>query len=154
MPSLNISELIRIELQGKHEASARYDQIIWRIRSGYVVVIYGLLTFTIGEKMNFANVTLSHALFTAAISIVAIGIDWAMRVRQIRVLRYRDRLMDVAVDLTCGEEISPEYLKSSLHISGEDRLIPIETQDYIKMMPMLFFYTITVVLVLVAYLIN
>jgi hypothetical protein len=41
---LTSDELIRLELRGKLLAIERYDSMLWKIRSGYVVVLYGSLT--------------------------------------------------------------------------------------------------------------
>jgi hypothetical protein len=43
-PKLTSDELIRAELRGKFLAIERYDSMLWKIRSGYVVVLYGALT--------------------------------------------------------------------------------------------------------------
>ena len=32
-----LGELMRLELDGKNQATGRYDAILWKIRSGYVV---------------------------------------------------------------------------------------------------------------------
>ena len=36
-------ELIRAELDGKLKAIAGYDEILWKIRAGYVGILYGSL---------------------------------------------------------------------------------------------------------------
>jgi hypothetical protein len=40
---LTVPELIKAEITSKKDALRRYDDIIWRIRSGYVVILYGAL---------------------------------------------------------------------------------------------------------------
>ena len=46
---LDISELLKVELPGKKVAMGRYDEILWKIRSGYLVVLAGVLGFFVTE---------------------------------------------------------------------------------------------------------
>ena len=42
---LSVSELLKVELSGKKTAMGRYDEILWKIRSGYLIVLAGTLGF-------------------------------------------------------------------------------------------------------------
>jgi hypothetical protein len=50
---LTARELIRMELQGKAVATGRYDNILLRIRGGYILTVYGSLLLFAG-KGHFA----------------------------------------------------------------------------------------------------
>src|SRR5687768_11445260 len=43
-------ELIMAELDGKLKAIAGYDEILWKIRAGYVGILYGSLGIIIGTS--------------------------------------------------------------------------------------------------------
>ncbi len=47
---LTLDELIRSQLQGKTRSLGQYDAILWKLRSGYVVVLYGVLTDYLGKR--------------------------------------------------------------------------------------------------------
>ena len=43
-------DLIRSGLEDKVRAITGYEEIIWKIRSGYIVLLYGALTFVLGKE--------------------------------------------------------------------------------------------------------
>lgn len=43
MKSITPDELIRSALDGKPQATSGYDAILWKIRAGYVAILYGAL---------------------------------------------------------------------------------------------------------------
>ena len=45
--SLTTDELIRLELDGKNQAIAKYDSILWKTRTGYAIVLYGALSLIV-----------------------------------------------------------------------------------------------------------
>jgi hypothetical protein len=49
-PKLSYDELIRLELRGKLLAVERYDSMLWKIRSGYIAILYGTLTIIGGAS--------------------------------------------------------------------------------------------------------
>ena len=46
--ALSLDSLIKDELDGKASAIARYDDIIWKIRTGYAVILYGAVGIVAG----------------------------------------------------------------------------------------------------------
>ena len=46
---LEISELLDLELRAKKVAMGSYDEILWKIRSGYLVVLACTLGFFVSE---------------------------------------------------------------------------------------------------------
>src|SRR5882672_2255791 len=71
---LTVDELILSQLLGKANALNRYDAISWKIRSGYVIVLYGALSVLSGKDFQLKGITGE----TAALAIliwVALGIS-------------------------------------------------------------------------------
>jgi hypothetical protein len=53
---LTRDELILFELRGKNIAIGRYDTILWRIRSGYLIVVYGSLLLFSGKEGSLTGI--------------------------------------------------------------------------------------------------
>ena len=43
---LSLDALIRSELEGKDKAIGAYDEMLWKIRTGYAAVLYGPVSYT------------------------------------------------------------------------------------------------------------
>jgi hypothetical protein len=130
---LTIEELIRSQLQGKSKALEQYDQILWKIRAGYLAVLYSLLTVLSGKDFNMQNVLgsvdkVEVLLYTAiSFSLCALIMDLGFLFSKLRVVESRNELSDLAFELASpdgtGEKI-PERLKTLLQLSGEKAVIP------------------------------
>ena len=122
---LTAAELIRLELDGKNVALGRYDSILWKIRSGYVVVLYGSLSLLFGkvaEKgIEIAALDIKTLLLMSGFSLLAYSMDLTFRIRQLRVVDAKNLLSDQAVKLVSGESIDATVLRELLHIAGESR---------------------------------
>jgi len=103
MSESTVSELIRIELQGKHEAAGRKDQILWKIRAGYVVVIYGVIGFMVGKELDMSKINAGLFLFSFTVSVMALILDLLFRIRQIKIHNARNQLFDLFVDIAMGQ---------------------------------------------------
>jgi|ERR1043165_751606 hypothetical protein len=129
---LTLDELIRSQLQGKTKALERYDAILWKIRSGYVVVLYSALTILSGKDSLLKGVAsdpmILYILMSAAfgISISALLIDISFLLAKLRVVEARDRLSDLALNLAMGKDRShvAKEIGSLLHLSGESTKRP------------------------------
>jgi hypothetical protein len=44
-----VAELVKSALEGKLTAIAGYDEILWRVRAGYLAVLYGSLGLILGK---------------------------------------------------------------------------------------------------------
>jgi hypothetical protein len=98
---LSADSLIRDALAGKSGAVARYDEMIWRIRTGYAVLLYGAIGIVAG-LVNQKTVSLDSKVAWAAVVLV-IGfsvfgalLDYSFMSAKLRVIKYRDRLTELA----------------------------------------------------------
>lgn len=115
---LDISELLKVELAGKNAATSRYDEILWKIRSGYLVVLAGTLGFFVSNG-NLLILTREILIIILWFSLVAWIIDINFRRRQLRVVRAYNDLISSALKNLPDEE-GPNNIKEELfHISGE-----------------------------------
>jgi hypothetical protein len=126
---LTSDELIRTELRGKFLAIERYDSMVWRIRSGYVVVLYGSLTILGGTSglVNISTVDSNRMLLVAVVlvfgfSLCGLAVDFFFLRAKFRVVHDANDLKDLALRVAAGKtNIETEYdvLQELLHISGE-----------------------------------
>jgi hypothetical protein len=123
--ALTLEELIRSELQGKSQAIGRYDDILWKIRSGYVAILYGALSLLGKETLGSPSLTL---LMIYGFSVCAFVVDYSFLRSKLRVVVAKDRLVDVAQQLIAGTEAtSLQDIPALLHISGENPTFPFES---------------------------
>jgi len=116
---LKISELISLELSGKNIAMGRYDEILWKIRSGYLLVLSGTLGFFVskGTSIKLTPEILSIILW---FSLVAWIIDINFRRRQLRVVKAYNELISSSIK-NLPENEKPGNINGELfHISGEN----------------------------------
>lgn len=132
--AIGLDELMRGQLAGKLVALGRYDEILWKIRTGYVAVLYGMLAFLLGSESRLAEALAPagalEALFpmSLGLSMCALLIDCSFLLAKLRVVAARDRLSDLAAlrarearPLTDDE--TRELLRL-LHLSGEQPGLP------------------------------
>jgi hypothetical protein len=125
---LTVRELIRLELQGKAAATGRYDNILLRIRGGYILALYGSLLLFAGKEnalsVMVGKPTLALASFiTIFILSAVLGIiDISYRIRQLRDVVAYNRLMDLALGLATDKAADTKELGSLFHIVGESWL--------------------------------
>lgn len=139
---LDISELLKVELPGKKVAMGRYDEILWKIRSGYLIVLAGALGFFVTKA---SPLTLTYEMLAIILwfSMVAWIIDINFRRRQLRVVKAYNELISSAIkNLPEGEGVN-NINEELLHISGEqledvkpNKDVPIRK----CLMPSLFIY--------------
>lgn len=120
---LSVAELIRSEVAAKKLALGRYDEILWKIRSGYAVVLYGALSIFLGrdDGPQRASKFLSPELVAAIalFSLLAFLMDINYRRRQLRVVDAANALANLALNIATGEAIEREELRGLLQIAGE-----------------------------------
>lgn len=118
-------QLILAQLKGKHEAIGRYDTILWRVRSGYVVVLYGSLLLFTGKEGGLVPLLEKPVLVWTAIttafvlSSILACMDVGFRLRQLKVVAAYNRLSDLAFALAAGGEARDDETRRLLHITGE-----------------------------------
>jgi hypothetical protein len=108
------NELLRSALDDKVE------DIIWKIRSGYIVILYGALTLIIGKEGVFttiANRSYSLSLFflISGLSSSVFLIDFGYVRKRLKIIAARDRLVNLAL----SKKIIDDDLKGLLCMAGE-----------------------------------
>jgi hypothetical protein len=120
------SALVMAELEGKLKAIAGYDEILWKIRAGYVGILYGSLAIIIGTNginnlntlMDDERRLLTLFLLVAGFSFSSYIVDRTYLSKKIRVIVARNFL----VKLLFNKEVeTTNSLFSLLMISGELR---------------------------------
>jgi len=102
---LSRDELVRSTLTEKLEAIKGYDPIIWKIRTGYVAVLYGGLTLLLGTgSMSMASI-LNDSMRSLVIVLLILGfslsagiIDGSYVSKKLREKATRDYLVKAAID--------------------------------------------------------
>lgn len=98
---VTVDSLIKDELDGKASAIARYDDMLWKIRSGYAVILYasiGLIAGLVNEEKIELNLTtaISISILIFGFSAFATFLDYSFMRSKLRVVKYRDRLTRLA----------------------------------------------------------
>jgi hypothetical protein len=145
---LTYAELIRTELKGKFAAVERYDSMLWKIRSGYIVILYGALGL-LGQKGFIPKEIVAERwllltlLLVGGFSLSAFIVDMGFIAAKLRVVKQSDLLYDLAVDLASGEnaigtatlnqaQTDAGKLKDLLHNAGESRK-PFDTGVFLRL---------------------
>ena len=119
-------DLVKGDLAGKVRATGEYDAIIWKIRSGYVLLLYGAIGLILGkgDTPNVQDIA-SNTLLSVAIFVAIFGfsfsvflIDLAYVLQKLRVVVARDELMRTL--LSAAEPPTFKGLRRLLTLSGED----------------------------------
>ena len=126
---MTIDNLIKDELDGKANAIARYDDMLWKIRSGYAVILYasiGLIAGLVNEESIDLNKTTAIAISVLifGFSAFATFLDYSFMRSKLRVVGYRDRLTALAYKMGGGTDLSDKektVLFECLKNSGERR---------------------------------
>ena len=139
---LDVSELLKVELPGKKVAMGRYDEILWKIRSGYLVVLAGALGFFVTKG---SPLTLTYEMLAIILwfSLVAWVIDISFRRRQLRVVKAYNELLSSAIKNLPEEEGLKNIEVKLFHISGEkqeDIDINKDVPIWKCLMPSMFIY--------------
>jgi hypothetical protein len=117
-------KLVTAELDGKLKAIAGYDEIIWKIRAGYLGILYGSLALILGtEGVDDLGATISEptrmltlVLLVAGFSLSAYIVDSTYLAKKLKVIAIRDLLVKLAIDNSIGTMADLTVL---LSISGE-----------------------------------
>lgn len=118
-----LAQLIRLELGGKDHVIAKYDEIIWRIRTGYLVITYGVFGLMLGKDViRPQNVTGTVILVMVGLSVLAFALDYDYEIRKQRVIVARDSLMDAALGGAAGTPPSHDEVGKLLRISGKEQI--------------------------------
>ncbi len=119
--ALTTAELIRLEIEGKNAALGRYDTILWQIRSGYAIVLYGALGLLFKDGLKVESLNERIVFLVCGFSALAYSMDLSFRIRQLRVVAAYNVLVDQALKLSLGEAVDSGCIRELLHIAGESR---------------------------------
>lgn len=126
---LTPKELIESALLLKEKLMAQYDDIIWKIRSGYIVILYGALTLLVGKNgvPNFATIvsnsdhSFSLVSLIVGLSLSVFLIDFGYVRKRMKIVAVRDLLVEIALNEAYGQkESSKDYeTEKLLKMAGE-----------------------------------
>jgi hypothetical protein len=120
--ALSTGELMRLELAGKNVALGRYDTLLWQVRSGFVIILYGALALLFKDGLKPKDMNTQVVLLVCGFSALACAMDIAFRIRQLRVVRAYNLLIDQALKQALGEPVNANALHELLHLAGESRV--------------------------------
>jgi hypothetical protein len=137
---LTSEQLIKSGLADQVNAITEYEGVIWKIRSGYVVVLYGTLTLVLGKDgvpnicdmaHNFGH-SLALISLIVSLSLSVFLIDFGYVRKKIKIVVAREELIKLACRLNFDirNEEDRKTLKELLHIAGETR--PSRLPDDVK----------------------
>jgi hypothetical protein len=123
------------EIEGKNRAIHAYDEIVWKIRSGFLTLLFGgwsiLLTGIVQTKdkppADYQPLAFGLFLFSLGFAFGARYIDRSYIRRKFRVIHALDRLMDEIG--SCGDDyrkLSPELLR----VAGDNPAMPYKGAGY------------------------
>lgn len=104
--------LLQSEMTGKVRATGDYDNIIWKIRAGYVAILYGSLALLLGQKeapdLSTLNLSTWLTIMTLiyGFSLTSLIVDFAYVCKKMRVTAARDGIMDKIVNEGLMESFS------------------------------------------------
>jgi hypothetical protein len=118
-------QLIRSGLETKAEAINSYDGIIWKIRTGYVVILYGALTLlsnkegilVLSNPVSDIGRLLPFVFLILGLSVSCFLIDFGYLRKRIRIIVIRNLLVEIAYDLELDSK--KELVKKLLNIAAE-----------------------------------
>lgn len=159
---ITVEELVRFELKGKFYAVERYDAILWKIRSGYIVVLYGALVIVGTTQLNLGAILEQFWFLTAILglawgfSICGFLLDIGFLLSKLRVVDASNDLYKVALDLSLSKSTAEQQyrvLQDLLMNSGESlRKIPrnLFLHTFPWMLPLYFGTPITITVLYIA----
>jgi hypothetical protein len=144
---LSIHSLIKDELDGKASAIARYDDMIWKIRTGYAVLLYGVVGIVAGllnQKTIAVTSTTSLAIpmLIVGFSVFGAMLDYSFMSAKLRVVKYRDQLVAVAHSIAVtglATEIQRAQLVDCLKNSGERKERDIWVGRAGRLVPLIYY---------------
>lgn len=140
--------LIQKALDGKDRAIAAYDEMLWKIRTGYAAVLYGVFTLVVslGDKtkwpLSLETAGLVALTLITGFTICAAALDFSFLRSKFRVIQAKEELVDLALWLPTGEDPkgwAGTQLNILLHNSGEG-LAPVKWKERPSVWPIALLY--------------
>ena len=144
---ISVDSLVKDELRGKAAAVAKYDEFLWKIRSGYAVLLYGAIGVVAGLVNQDAISLDSRAAWAGVVLIVGFSVfgallDYSFMAAKLRVIKYRDRLVELAWSRAMSEkptEAQNRELLECLKNSGERNERPEWSRRVGQMVPVIYY---------------
>lgn len=130
-----VEKIVLGEIEGKNRAIHAYDGMVWKIRTGFLTLLFGgwaiLLKGIVDSKdaspATYGTLIGGLFLFSLGFAFGAWYIDRSYVRRKFRVILALDRLMDEARDCAGDyHKISPELLK----VVGDSGEMPYDSTGY------------------------
>lgn len=142
---ITLDNLVKNELDGKSAAIAAYDDMLWKIRTGYAALLYGavgvIAGLVTGNVLIFDRSTaLAANVLIVGFSIFGAVMDYSFMASKLRVVDYRDKLLWLAYQkaISAHWPHSPDLVEC-LKNSGE-RKDPIDWSKRTgRMRPMIYY---------------
>jgi hypothetical protein len=120
--------LIASSLTSKLEAINKYEEILWKVRSGYLAILYAGLTFLVGnaglgrlaEVAKDTTASLTIFFLIVGFSLSAFSVDFAYLRKKMRVIVIRNMLVEAAYNPKCN--FSGELMYRLLQVAAETPL--------------------------------
>jgi hypothetical protein len=129
-----LEEVILQEIAGKNAAIHAYDGIIWKIRSGYLALVFGgwailLKSLAEGalEKGNVVIIVITMFLVNLGMSLGGCFIDCNYVRRKFRVIKALDKLTESVKDHHDNLSLVPQEL---LKVTGDEPTFTYECSGY------------------------
>jgi len=128
--SMTRDDLIQKGLEGKDRALAEYDQILWKIRTGYAAVLYGIFTLVVSLSDNTQwhlcteRAGMVALALTTGFTISIAALDYSFLCSKYRVVQTKEELVKLALSLaseTSLDKWTGTPLLTLLYNSGEGR---------------------------------
>jgi hypothetical protein len=128
--NITSDNLILKGLEGKDRALAEYDQILWKIRTGYAAVLYGVFTLVVSLSDNTQwHLSTERAgmvalALTTGFTISIAALDFSFLCSKYRVVQAKEELVKLALSLASGMSLDKwtgTPLLTLLYNSGEGR---------------------------------
>jgi hypothetical protein len=119
---------IRSTLQDKIDAIKQYEGVIWKLRSGYIVILYGALTLVLGREgihnicdtIGNRSRALAFVSLIVGLSLSVFWLDLDYVCKRLKIAIARDKLVDFACK-RATREWGQDELVALLHIAGETK---------------------------------
>lgn len=129
------AEIVRSGLDDKIKAIHDYEDIIWKIRSGYIVILYGALTFILGKE-GVPDICAITRPFTKALALFSLVfglslsvflIDFGYVRKRLKIVVARNKLIELACKKEFDIKSEEKEMQKLLDVAGET--IPKELPD-------------------------
>ncbi len=101
-------ERVNLALSSKIDAIYKHEEIIWKVRVGYLAILYTGLTFLLGQRNVLADLTTMDSAAWLIIFFLILGfslsafmVDLAYLRKRLRIIVIRDMLIDAAYNPRC-----------------------------------------------------